>query len=574
MNSQFDMWKEPNKKYYDQFCEKDADEKFKAFRKHVIDYTNENYNRTLQLSLDQAFMMFVQDQSPFFRGKASHYYLLFEEEEEGDNKNKRQDESMPQFSSVLPPKNISPLTEHYLIANKNTFIDKDILMETARILTSKEMQLYKVKHFGSIPTFDFSKKNDDNEIKNYCDKHSKICEHYENLKKFRLKDLFDSRYTPAFFEVRLLLPSVIKRYIMSNNLERLKFGFENIKELVTSFMGAYSYLTYCIISIYSILIFTVIGLTYYYKNHPYLKAISPLFCIIIILGYLLTTIGILMFLPPFSIAKCKIFYMLEILSYTLIVAPMYVITYRIYRIFKSGIIDSKSLSNKRLFIYVVIFNLIAVIYKFIVIFAVDFHYIAYGYLNESRRLARYYFTNYTVFDTVDSIIIGLLYFCLLIMIIRTGSASKKFGDISFIYVIILLNIIGFITGKIISQDSIEHFSSLFFILSIIHVTIGCLSTYLLVGGRLIFIILYKDKYKSITTRVINSADLAECVPLKLNKNKYFELLNKLIKSKNGSTLVDQSSILSKGQASTEQSLSLAGQTLKMSTNYSTNEGTD
>eukprot|EP00833_Pecoramyces_ruminatium_P003143 jgi/Orpsp1_1/1177175/evm.model.c7180000060462.1 len=405
MNSQFDISKTPDNKYFDQFCEEEFVEKFYSFRDFVFDYTRNNYNRTLHLSLDDAFTYFVNDASPFYKGKASHYHLFDEIENENENENENgngnDEKTYSKFSSVLPPKYQSAIIEHFVVINKNSIIDKDILMEIAKILTSKEMQLFKAERFGSIPTFDFSKKDTDSDIKKYCEMHSKICEHSEKIKKIHLKDLFDSKYTPAFFETRLLLPSVIKRFIRFDSIDLLTFTLNNIKELVTDHMGIYSFLTYFLMSVFVISTLIIMVLTFYHRKHPYLKAISPNFCIIILFGYILSTISILMYLPPFSVLKSKIFYIMETICYTIILAPMFAVTFRIYRIFKSDSLISKSLDDLHLIMYVSIFTGIVFIYKLIIVSCEKFYFLAYGYINASYRLARYTFTNFKVYDTID-----------------------------------------------------------------------------------------------------------------------------------------------------------------------------
>lgn len=261
------------------------------------------------------------------------------------------------------------------------------------------MQLYKAKHFGSIPTFDLLNE-DDLDIKNYCNEHREICDNYKKLKKFRFRDLIDTKYAPGLFESRILLPSILRRYLRNNDMGKMKYCFENFRILFTNEMGIYGILSYIIISLYNIFLFIIIGLTYKHRNHPYLKIISPSFCIFIIIGYMLKSLIILTYLPPYSEFKIKVSYIFESLTESFVYIPMILVTYRIYKIFKSNI-NIKSLTNKDLLKGFGIYILLIIIYKILIIKTSEFFYITFGYINETtRRFPFGYFDNYEILDKI------------------------------------------------------------------------------------------------------------------------------------------------------------------------------
>jgi len=97
------------------------------------------------------------------------------------------------------------------------------------------------------------------------------------------------------------------------------------------------------------------------------------------------------------------------------------------------------------------------------------------------------------------------------MIIVTGRNAKRFGDISYTYIIFVLNIGQFITQTSIEKFKADHYPVYFFfvILFICFVTFACI--YALVGSRVLTIILTPPEYDVVNT---NKYDLKDFVPLK------------------------------------------------------------
>lgn len=364
---------------------KDPEEKYLSFYQFINDYSDNNLNDTLKIDLDYAFYYFMTQNTPFFKGKASHSILF---------------KNYP-ISLAPPPKLYSAISEQFLVFNKNSTIEPEILAEVGLALTSKEIQLIRAEHFGSIPTFDLLNEKD-SESKSFCDQHREICDTYKRLKKFRFKDLIDTKYAPALIEGRMLFPNIIRIYFLSGgDINLIKYLFENFWILFTHEMGIYGTLSYLFIAIYISFLIMIIVLTYKYRAHPYLKIISPIFCIFIIIGYIFNVINTLMLLPPYSDLKNRVSYICEAIVATFTRVPMILVTYRIFRVLKSSIY-MKSITNKDLLIGFGILLILVLIYKTTVATINDFYYLAYGYINEDkRRFPIGYYDNYEIYDRIS-----------------------------------------------------------------------------------------------------------------------------------------------------------------------------
>ncbi|OUM57840.1 hypothetical protein PIROE2DRAFT_17058 [Piromyces sp. E2] len=324
-SNKYSLSKDLDKSFFNIFYNETSEHLFTSFKSFVNTYTDNNFNNTFGVSLDQVLKHFINEEILFFRGKASHA-KLFNEFNNSYNKT---------VLSTLPPKFMSIVTEKFLVLNRHSKIDATILTEIALQLTSKEMQYTRAKNFGSIPTFDINI-NDDEVLRTYCQNFPDICQKLRILNKIFVKDVFQSRYSPPLFETRLLLPSVLKKYIYDkNSLQQTIYTFKNIKELATTDIDTYITIIYIATGIG--IMYTVYNLIYIYKfrDHPYIKVISPKFCMVIIIGYLLTMIEPVLILPPYFILKCKFLSSFEIFFVSLIILPMIIVTYRIYAIFKN-----------------------------------------------------------------------------------------------------------------------------------------------------------------------------------------------------------------------------------------------
>lgn len=391
-NNYYNTTKEYDKEFYKVFYNETSENLVTSFRDFLIDFTgsnstnlnviprvNETYyinwflNNTLWLSYDQAYSSFIyENSSAFFRGRASHYPIFQYE---------------PNISISLPPKGVSTLTERYLVVNKKSNKDKNLLTKIALQLTSKDIQLYRAKHFGSVPTFNITKKNEDLIINSYCQFLPEICNLIENVKRLYLRDVFKSKLSVPFYEVRVKLAYIMKIRLLSNVrmfVETTIFHLKNIYELITYDLGSQVILAYFISGVMTILLIFVIYLVYIQEDQPYLRVISPKFCILIIVGCILNLTKALECLPPYSIFKIKLFSVLYNIGIGLIYIPMIVVTYRIYSIYKWNSLNSEYLSNNVLYIGVFVIILILSIYSIIMSLFSEIFYMPYGDISTSR----------------------------------------------------------------------------------------------------------------------------------------------------------------------------------------------
>eukprot|EP00833_Pecoramyces_ruminatium_P012403 jgi/Orpsp1_1/1186435/evm.model.d7180000050574.1 len=502
--------KEYDKNYYKVFYNETGEDLLNSFRELILYYTDDSPEDSLYIPQDDIFLDFINGKTTFFKGKASYNLIV---------------SPVPDISSTLPPKYVSAKYKKYLVVNKSSQVDHDLLMDIAQELTSKDMQLYRAQHFGSIPTFDFSKVNEDSDIKSYCLNYPKICNDLKEMNPLFIRDIFNTKYSSSYFEVEYVVPDYIRIYMEENEMSYVIKVFKNIYELVTSNMGAYGVLSYIVISISSIFYFVLCFFIYKYKEHPYLKVVSPSFCICIVIGSIYEMFKILTDLPPYFIAKPKVYFIIDVIGVNLVYLPMFVVTYRIYRIFQSKSYLSKSLTDKRLFNIIVIIMVLTLIYKFIILFTSEFYYTTFGSITESR-FPIWLFSNYKVYDILDDIYYYTIFFIILFMITTAGRNARKFGDIRYTYIIFIMNITQFITQSYIQKFSMENYPKRFFSTIIFLCLVYFLCIYILVGARVLFIMLVGS---TLDMKSSSKYDLKEFVSLK-SLGQYRKFINMIKES--------------------------------------------
>ncbi|ORX51510.1 hypothetical protein BCR36DRAFT_351384 [Piromyces finnis] len=280
------LTKEYDPQFYKVFYNDTTNQLYKSFYEFLNKYTNRTIDNTLYESPEDALLSFLDGESIFYKGKASQMSSFKE---------------FPNISSTLPPKYISSKFSNYLIINKQSEIDKSILVEIAKELTSKEIQLFKAKHFGNIPTFDF---NDKSNIETYCEIseiQKEICQQLRQIKEINLRDIFKSKYSATYYEVSGYISYYFIEYLYEDEIDFNKISnlFKYSYEMVTTQMG-------CIFHI---------SKTFFD-------------------------------LPPYSYIKKILILLFNQFSIDLIYIPMLVLTYRIYIIY-----NSNSLSIKYLVIF-------------------------------------------------------------------------------------------------------------------------------------------------------------------------------------------------------------------------------
>jgi len=109
------------------------------------------------------------------------------------------------------------------------------------------------------------------------------------------------------------------------------------------------------------------------------------------------------------------------------------------------------------------------------------------------------------------------------MIITTGNVSKRFGDICYVFIVFLLNIVDFIVERLLQKLSHEYYPQLLFLIFIFNAISYFLCVYYLVGSRLIFILSSEFMEKEQTVSV---EDLSHFVGLK-SRQEYRDAINKI-----------------------------------------------
>ncbi|ORX87881.1 hypothetical protein BCR32DRAFT_263935 [Anaeromyces robustus] len=499
INCHYNLTTEYDPLYYKVLYNETSEELFDNFYNTIMSYTEEFIESSLYLQQNDAFLSFMNGESIFYWGKASNHFIF---------------ESNEKISSSLPPKHITSMNKRYLILNKNSELDKTLLWIIAKELTSKEMQLFRAEKFGNIPTFNITQKETDPDIKHYCETHQQLCQHLEIMKPIHVKDIFSGKYTPAFFEIIFYLLDAIRYFLENNDRDDMINELKNTFELVTVNMGVFNTLSFIVTGIFSII------------KHPYMKIISPIFCILIIFGCIINMNKLLFEIPPYWIGKIKLFYIFGCIRINLIYLPMFVVTYRIYRICRSLTIIPNGLNNKILFGIITVLLSIQLIYKIIIIFVSDFYYVSYTDIFSGRYPSSNY--SYSEFhDEIHRLYLYIVFFCLVYMIVATKKEAKRFGDISYSYIIVILNICDFMTDTLLIKISQDNYSFYFFLLVFLNCLINFICIYILVGTRLLFIMIAPPEYE---LSLEKNYDLKDFIPITFSKNKYFEFISRIKKN--------------------------------------------
>ncbi|ORY30270.1 hypothetical protein LY90DRAFT_512688 [Neocallimastix californiae] len=511
-SSRYQLTKKYDPLYYEIFYNKTGEEFFSSFYNFMIMYTNGNVDESIRITLDDAFADFKEKKSMFFKGKASHCNII---RSEMANTNST-------FSYTLPPKYKTSVIEKFLAVNTNSKLDKNLLAEVALALTSKQAQLLRANKFGAIPTFDITKKDSIPEIKTYCTNQPYICDIIEKMDRVYIKDILKNEKSSPFVEIESFLPRLIRSYLDNSDIDGAVFAFKNIFTLLTDDLGIFKILSYIIVIAFSLFFLIIIFLIYKHKEHPYIKVISPIFCIMIIIGTTMNMCKYLQYVLPYTAFMAKFWFIYETITINLIYVPMFAVTYRIYRIFKTNLFMTNALDNKRLFIGISSVILAVIAYRAYIASIVSFYYLPIG----SLRFTRFPVATFEGGDTLDNIYIIYLYgifIALLFMMINTGRISRKFGDISYIFVIFILNISDFIVTRLLEKLSHINYPRYFFLIMLFNCLVSFFCIHLLIGSRLLFVLMFPDNINA--NSILKSSDLKEFVPL-TSRKKYNKLLKK------------------------------------------------
>jgi len=452
---------------------------YNSFKNFVSKNSVPNTNIPNDYTLEKAFDTFSKKQSVFFKGKASHYHILVESNTNND------------VAAKLPPKNYSNIKKRYLVINKNSLLDEKVLIEAALLLTSKEVQLYKAGEYGKIPTFDIGKKGTDASIKTYTDKHANIVGFEEKIKPIHNREIFSGENSAPLLEIRTLLPLDIKNYLKESKDKDLTNALENTKRVLmdkANVIHLPTILLYIPIIIFLLIAITVIFLIFKYRNHPYMKIASPGYCILCIIGVAMNIASPLLKMEATSIASCKFVYIYETVYTDLMIFPLVAITYRIYTIYKNKAKDNKSKNLNKKVSYVFIIGLIIMIIysSCCALFLSDFHFVSYGTIDTYRQPVCEN-VKYTFLESIERRVNELIYIIMIILIIKTGRISKKFGEFKYIYFLFAIGIMEYALRFILSKLPSNSYFGFYLVSIIINGLLNIALIYYLIGSRLIYV---------------------------------------------------------------------------------------
>jgi len=471
-------------RYHQYFYDEQSHELYKGFRNFVENCSGLSIPDILNVGYTSGSQSFIRKEKKYFKGKMSHYPFL-------------KNFSNITISVALPPKRFSVVEEHYLVINKHSKKDKEMLFEAMLQLTSKEMQLFRAD-YGYIPTFDMALQDTDEAIHAYCQNHTELCQMIQDIESIRMQKIFKKdKFSVTFMEIRLLLPTAIKNFLINNNVNSIITSFRNSMEAkIFHFKhpDIYTIGFYILSFVFALLLTFIIVLVYKNRNHPYMKVISPIFCILVMVGLIANSFTPMLITHITSPLICRILYVQSIVSRTLIFVPLFMVVLRIFCIYNntSKVTYGKKFNDKRLLLIIGIDLLFMFTFSMIIANVKEFYIITLGDINNVRYLKCYH--DGTKLHMLTGIIYyGFFFAFMILMVARSGKFSKKFDEIRIIFLIILL------LGGIVSMEvvmiysSSTNYSKNFFFIFSVNFIISCICIYLLVGSRLLFIMKHPQR---------------------------------------------------------------------------------
>ncbi|OUM57649.1 hypothetical protein PIROE2DRAFT_64881 [Piromyces sp. E2] len=496
---------------------------FKKFIMKTTGASDEDMKDLLNVHVDAAYDAFLNGEYPLYVGKASYYKYI---------RTNNNDGVLP----LLMPMGVTVMTEKYVIVNKNSRLDMEMLAKAAKILSSMEMQNYKIEKLGSLPTFGIHEKNNvykgtDNETKNsqlHCPINQDVCNTLKFLYTISIKHrFFNQQSSSSLMEVRDILPQALMKFLLDNDAETVVKTFKN-NIVLNNYSNDYWDLPFILLygSFLVLIVFAlvIITLVYRYRNHPYLKMISPRICILVILGFVATTVSIPFYGHFSSVDICKVGFILGIIIRDMVFLPMFIIVYRIYYIYtnESKVNFGKKLNDRRLFCYIGFIMFINISIGVIIVIFKDFYIINVNcnqrhYFRSEFEGSDIYSCIYLLYYLI--IIVGVLY-----MIIKTRKTSKKYDEIKILYITFVLSVVSIVMEWIYFSIPSKNFSIYFSIICFIYMFTCILCIYLLVGSRLIYVIKHPVNSDSPTednnhNDYFNVVDISDFIPGKKGNGK-------------------------------------------------------
>jgi len=547
------------KKFYNN---KESKSLYPSFQQFLTIKLKLNLNQTLTITPKKAIEAFIHNEKMTLKGKASYYHNL--------------KEVLPKtilLGKALPPDQTSIINTKYLVINNKSLKDKRGLVELAKALTSPEIQNYRADTFGSIPTFDMKQKNSDPVIRTYCQTHKELCEMIEHLIPFHLQKMItQDKYSSSVMEARFVLPNAIRIFLQKNTEAPIMDAYSSIMEVKGLGVDGIHFIQLAIIIIVIIaILFLLFIMTMVYKNrmHPYLKAISPGLCILIILGLILNLIDPIYGSLLRSIILCKIEFVHKIISHTLTIFPMYTIVYRIHYIFTntSKVNISKKFNDHFLIRLTIISLFVIFIVSIVIAYEITFTLVTLGNLQDFRSI--YCFnTIYFIYYPIVALFYIFMFVSMLKKILKINKIIKKCREIRFIYIMVLLLFSSVLFNIIILLLPREEYYLIFFIIYCLYICCCLYCANLLVGSRLLYIIHHPMTPNNVSQDdlTINEyfLNIADFIPLKKEMKKqgtYLDRDNLLFPSLTSTT---NNSSLNKSEGDRSNSIGKAHKNSKSS----------
>ncbi|ORY79573.1 hypothetical protein LY90DRAFT_664641 [Neocallimastix californiae] len=528
---QYDIPKGNDPKTYELLSNNDAKKIYDSFRKYILRFTGDDIEKTLNTTIKDAYNTFLDDKNKLLRGKASWYKNLKEIENVSIKMN-----SLPQEITVINQK--------YVVINKNSPKQIEELVKVALLLSSKEMQIYRALQMGIIPTFKF-KDSSDESVVSYCQTNSEICEILKKLNPIRVNNIFRKKNISAqFLEIRLIVPLGLKKTLIDPSNENAKLVFYNILDnsngsfnsemSMTLELGMFMILSILDVGITIIFLF-IMYKVYINRKHPYIKAMSPQLTNLTILGIVLRMIYPFFYIIVTTRFLCRMTVIISFVINNIIYIPLFAIVFRIYYIYTniSSVSYGKKLNDRRLLIYIITI-LITSFPLYILISYVDkFQLESNGSLQDYRFITCVY--NVWVHTLIMGIYTFILFACMLAMTFKIRTLSKKYGDTTFIFFIIVLTISQFFFqiafNLFLSDGSQVKVSSL--LLNYLHLFISLITVYILIGNRLLFIRKHpvKNKEKLLKGDFDNVNNLVNFIHIRKSDDSSFSFFRSFRKSK-------------------------------------------
>eukprot|EP00833_Pecoramyces_ruminatium_P013615 jgi/Orpsp1_1/1187647/evm.model.d7180000059197.1 len=239
--------------------------------------------------------------------------------------------------------------------------------------------------------------------------------------------------------------------------------------------------------IFTVISIMIIFIIFKYRKNPYIKSYSPLLCNLVIISFIMEMHSPYLMIHYKTIEICYFFDIYHTISTNLMLLPVIAITYRIYTIYnnKSKINFGQKLNNKNLFIFVFSTLLVMTLFSIYINLNREYYILSYGNIETFRNPSC--ITDDRKYSIIEFIIYRIMFLCIAIMIIKTGSISKQYGQFKFIYVLVIIFIVDWTVWTILPEIPYKGYFVFYILLLTSFMITYAISIYYLVGSKLLYI---------------------------------------------------------------------------------------